>query len=836
MKYLKHAILGLFSLGFLGLIVGIFAVAYIVDYYGKDLPDYAALKEYKPPIITRIYAGDGRLMAEFAQERRVFVPIDEIPALVKHAFIAAEDKNFYKHEGIDFLAIARAMRTNLINIGKGRRQIGASTITQQVVKNFLLTNEATYERKIKEAILAYRMERAMSKDRILELYLNEIFLGSRAYGIAAASQQYFNKALDELTLPEAAYLAALPKAPNNYHPVRHHEAAIKRRNEVIDRMLEDKYVTQAEADLAKVAPLVTVPRDESRIVNAPYFAEEVRRELGTKYGQDSLYQEGMVVRTTINPRLQDIAVRALRDGLQDYDKRHGYRGPLGNISVGVEWENELASFARPEAMLETWDIALVLETGSAEAKLGFSGGNTGSLKLENVKWAKKCLNECYAQGPEPAAVSDVVKKGDVILVEETPEDAKSYILRQVPLIQGAVIAMDPHTGRILAMQGGWTYGTSEYNRATQAKRQPGSSFKPFVYLAALDKGFTPATLVLDAPFVIEDRPGHYWSPQNYSDDFLGPTTLRQGIEKSRNLMTVRLADHIGMETIAEYAKRFGIMDDMQPRLSYALGAGETTLLKMASAYAVLVNGGKKIDPSIIDRIQDRRGATIFQHDARPCIGCGQLIRWDGQGVPDVPDNREQIADPRTAYQMVSILEGVALRGTAVKLKSLNRPLGGKTGTTNESKDTWFVGFSPDLVVGVFMGFDDPRSLGKRETGSSVALPVFKQFMEEALKDVPAMPFRTPPGIKNIRINAETGVRAQPGDSKVIWEAFVQGTEPTAESVMLDDSGVNLMPSSGDPMQNPGTYNPAPGETPYVPQETMPAPTNTETNTGTGGLY
>ena len=576
MKYIWYAFLGLFSIGFLGLIVSIFGVAYIINYYGKDLPEYSQLKEYKPPIITRIYAGDGRLMAEFAQERRVFVPIDEIPALVKHAFIAAEDQNFYKHEGVDFSAIARAMFGNLKAMGSGKRPKGASTITQQVAKNFLLTNEVSYERKIKEAILAYRMEHAMSKDRLLELYLNEIFLGSRAYGVAAAAQQYFNKALDELTIAEAAYLAALPKAPNNYHPVRRREGAIERRNWVINRMREDGYITRAEADLAAVAALETVPRDESKIVNAPYFAEDVRRELGARYGQNSLYQEGLVVRTTIDPRLQDIAVRSLRAGLMAYDQRHGYRGALENMNVSVHWEDDIARVARPEAMLEDWELALVLESDVTEAKLGFAGGTTGKLKLENTKWARKCLNECYAQGPEIKAVSEVVKKGDVIIVEPIKDQKDDYIIRQIPLLQGAIIALDPHTGRILAMQGGWTYGTSEYNRATQARRQPGSSFKPFVYLAGLDKGYTPATLILDAPFVIEDRPGHFWSPQNYSDDFLGPTTIRQGIEKSRNLMTVRLADHVGMETVAEYAKRFGIMDDMKPRLSYALGAGETT--------------------------------------------------------------------------------------------------------------------------------------------------------------------------------------------------------------------------------------------------------------------
>lgn len=824
MKYLWYAFLGLFSLGFLGLIAAIFGFGWVINHYSQDLPDYSQLKEYKPPIITRIYAGDGRLMAEFAQERRVFVPIEEMPPLVKNAFIAAEDKNFYKHEGFDLFAIARAAYLNF----KGESLSGASTITQQVVKNLLLTKDRTYTRKIQELILAYRMEQTITKDRILEIYLNEIFLGARAYGVAAAAQQYFNKSLDELTVAEVAYLAALPKAPNNYHPVRKHAEAVGRRNWVIDRMLDDGFITQAEADLGKVAPLETVPRDESRIVNAPYFAEEVRRELGTKYGQDSLYQEGMVVRTTIDPRLQDIAVRALRTGLQDYDRRHGYRGALKNIGVGVDWENELANFPLPDAMLPEWDIALVLESGANEAKLGFAGGGHGTMKLDGAKWARECLNECYAQGPEITAVNQVLKKGDVILVEKMKDAKSEYELKQIPLIQGAVLAMDPHTGRILAMQGGWTYGTSEYNRATQAKRQPGSSFKPFVYLAALDKGFTPATLVLDAPFVIEDRPGHYWSPQNYSDDFLGPTTIRQGVEKSRNLMTVRLADHVGMETIAEYAKRFGIMDDMLPRLSYALGAGETTLLKMTGAYGELVNGGKKITPSIVDRIQDRRGTTIFQSDNRPCVGCGQLIRWDGQGTPDVPDNREQIADPRTAYQMVSILEGVAQRGTAAKLKALGRPLGGKTGTTNESKDTWFVGFSPDMVVGVFMGFDDPRSLGKRETGSSVALPVFKQFMEEALKDVPAMPFRTPPGIKNIRINAHTGARAMPGDTDVIWEAFVQGNEPTDSAVMIDDSGVTVAPSSGE---SSGGFT-GDGES-FSPPATN---SGEEATTGTGGLY
>jgi penicillin-binding protein 1A len=833
MKYLWYAFLGLFSLGFLGLIAGIGIIVYIFSYYGRDLPDYSQLKDYAPPIVTRLYAGDGRLMAEFAQEKRVFMAIDDIPDLVKHAFIAAEDQNFYSHEGVDITAIVRAAFSNVQNLGTGRRPVGASTITQQVAKNFLLTNEVSYERKIKEAILAYRMERAMSKDRLLELYMNEIYLGSRTYGVAAAALQYFNKGLDEVTIAEAAYLAALPKAPNNYHPVRKHDAAVARRNWVIDRMADDGYITASQAELGKAAPLITTVRDESGIVNAPYFAEEIRRILAAKYGEDSLYQGGLAVRSTIDPRLQEIAVKALRNGLKAYDRRHGYRGPVTHFENVTDWQDKLSKAAAPAAILETWRMAMVLDAGGAEATLGFSDGTKGTLALENAKWARKCLNECYAQGPEIVAVSDVVAKGDVILVEPVEGKKSFYEIQQIPLIQGAIIALDPHTGRTLAMQGGWTYGVSEFNRATQAERQPGSAFKPFIYIAALDHGFTPATLVLDAPFSIEDRPGHFWSPVNYSGEYYGPTPIRVGVEKSRNLMTVRLADHLGMPMISEYAGKYGVTKDMPQHLSMSLGAGETTLLQLSSAYAVFVNGGKKIVPTFIDRIQDRHGATIYKHDERPCHDCGALIKWQAQVTPEVPDAREQIEDPRTAYQMVSILEGVVQRGTGASIKSLGIPLAGKTGTTNESKDTWFIGFSPDLLVGVFAGFDDPRSLGKRETGASIAVPVFKEFMAEALKDTPPMPFRIPPGIRNIQINADTGIRAQPGDKHVIWESFVTGTEPTEQMYILDSRGISPMQTMG-PASNDGS--------PYAPTSTMPpdeAPVFTppeEATTGTGGLY
>jgi len=814
MKYLWYAFLGLFSLGFLGAFAGIALIGYVISYYGRDLPDYGQLKDYKPPIVSRVYAGDGRLMAEFAQEKRVFVPIGSVPDLVKHAFIAAEDKNFYHHQGVDLVAILRAAVRNAKNVGSGRRPEGASTITQQVAKNFLLTNEVSYERKIKEAILAYRMEKAMSKDRLLELYLNEIFLGSRSYGIAAAALQYFNKSLDELTVAEAAYLAALPKAPNNYHPVRHYDAAVQRRNWVVDRMKEEGYVTQAEAEIAQAAPLEVHERNYARNVNAYYFTEEVRRQLVDRYGEDSLYGGGLAVRSTLDPQLQQIAVKSLRDGLMAYDKRHGWRGPLMNFENLDDWQAQIEKTNAPEGLLDNWHLAVVLSVSDSKAKIGLVGGHEGSIPLKNAKWARESRDEGYALGPVVLSVKQVLHKGDVVMVEADEEKKNDYILRQIPLVQGALIAADPHTGRILAMQGGWKYDSSEFNRATQAKRQPGSAFKPFVYLAALEHGFTPATLILDAPFVIEDRPGNFWSPTNYSNEYYGPTPLRMGIEKSRNLMTVRLADYLGMDMVSEYADKFEVTHNMPPMLANSLGAGETTLIDLTMAYAMLVNGGKRVKPILVDRIQDRRGNTVYKQDQRPCQNCGQLIKWQDQDAPQVPDIREQVADPRTAYQMVSILEGVVQRGTGIRIKSLGYPLAGKTGTTNKSKDTWFMGFSPDLVVGVFAGFDEPRSLGKRETGSSVAVPIFKEFMKEALKDTPPIPFRIPPGIRNVQINADTGVRASPGDKRVIWEAFVTGTEPTDDMYILDGRGINLMPTVGAEEGSAGQ----------------------QATTGTGGLY
>ncbi len=818
MKFLWHGILTLISLGFLGLIAGIIGIVGIFTYYSANLPNHETLKDYEPPIVTRIYAADGRLAAEFAQEKRVFVPIENMPDLLKQAFIATEDKKFYHHNGVDFLAITRAMLRNIKNIGTGRRPEGASTITQQVAKNFLLSGEVSYIRKIKEAILASRMEKALSKDSILELYLNEIYLGQRTYGVAAAALEYFGKSLSDLTIAQMAYLATLPKGPNNYHPVYKHDAALARRNWIIDRMAIEGYIDLAQADKAKAEPLEKAERDETRSVEAPYFSEEVRRTLLNHYGEDKLYKGGLVVRSTLDAKLQEIAQQSLRKGLEAYDRRHGYRGPHMQLETLDDWRNKLANITRPLEMLDHWSLGLVLKINESDDKatLGFSKKDipNGVLNLDAVKWARAYVDN-YERGPEITKISDVVSVGDIIMVRKSSY-GENYGLKQIPKVQGALMAMDPHTGRVLAMQGGWKYryGSSEFNRATQAKRQPGSAFKPFVYMAALDNGFTPATLVLDAPFVIEDRPGHFWSPTNYSDKYFGPTPLRVGVEKSKNLMTVRLADYLGMDVIAEKAKLFGIHEDMPRLLSYSLGAGETKLINMVSAYGEIVNGGKKITPSLVDRVQDRRGNTVFQHDERPCQDCGSLIRWEGQATPIPPDAREQIEDPRTAYQMTSILQGVVQRGTGVRIRSLGRPLAGKTGTTNASKDAWFVGFSPDLVVGVYIGFDVPQSLGKRETGSSVAVPIFKDFMQDALAGEPIIPFRTPPGIRNVRINAKTGNRAQPNDEKVIWESFVEGTEPTDQIFMLNGKTISNIPSVNALPGNPGHA----------------------AHTGTGGLY
>ncbi|EWY39953.1 penicillin-binding protein 1A [Skermanella stibiiresistens SB22] len=806
---------------------------FAIHHFSQGLPEYTQLADYQPPTVTRVHAGDGRVLAEFATERRVFIPIEAMPKRVIRGFISAEDQNFYSHRGVDFVAILRAMVTNVENIATGRRMIGASGITQQVAKNFLLTNEVSFERKIKEAILAFRMEQAFSKDRILELYLNEIFLGNRSYGVAAAALNYFNKPLDELTIAEAAYLAALPKAPNNYHPVRQHDAAIARRNWVIGRMQEDGAITAEEAAEAKAEPLEVRRRDETDYVTADYFAEEVRRELLARFGERSLYEGGYSVRTTVDPKLQDIATSSLRDGLIAYDRKHGWRGSVGKLESFDNWSKQLTDMAVPPGG-EIWRMAAVLEVEADEALIGLADGAKGRVPLAELKWARRWV-EGERTGPEVKRAGDVVAKGDVILVEPVTKDAKGkdlpagvYGLRQIPAVQGGLVAMDPHTGRVLAMSGGFSSRISVFNRATQALRQPGSSFKPFVYMAALDNGFTPSSLVMDAPFAIQPGPGQpLWRPQNYSEDYLGATTLRVGIEKSRNVMTVRLANSVGMDKVANYAERFGIVDKLPRVLSMSLGAGETTVLRMTTAYSMIVNGGKKVVPAFIDRIQDHTGKVVFKHDTRPCPSCSGIEWSPDMAVPDVPDARESVIDPRTAYQMVSILEGVVQRGTAKTIASIGKPLAGKTGTTNDALDAWFVGFSPDLAVGLYIGFDQPRSLGAKETGGTLSAPVFKDFMADALKGEPATPFRMPPGIRLVRVDAATGQLAEPGQRNAIWEAFKPGTEPReGDYYVLDGSDV----AAGGSV-NGGAYLP-PGSVPPPGRGQDPAPASS----GTGGLY
>lgn len=755
--------------------VAVVAAFITVQFYTRDLPDHEKLATYEPPLATRVYAGDGRLLAEYATEKRAFVPIDLMPEPLIRAFVSAEDKNFFTHPGIDVIGIGRAALTNLTNLGTDRRPVGASTITQQVAKNFLLTNEVSLKRKIREAILAFRISNAFSKERILELYLNQIYLGRGAYGVAAAAVVYFDKGLNELTLSECAFLAALPKAPNNYDPDRHPEAALGRRDWVLRRMVDDGVISSADAESAAAQPIVVRSRT-TETVRADFFAEEVRREIVQRYREQGLYEGGLVVHSTIDPRLQAIADRTLRDGLETYDRRHGWRGPVGRLEgdAKIPWQQRLAAVAPPPGLGEH-ELAAVLKVDAKAAQIGLKSGEIGAIPFELMSWARPAITQ-RRLGEAPRGAGQVVKVNDVVVVEPV---GKAFALRQIPLVDGALVALDPHTGRVLAMAGGYDYARSEFNRATQALRQPGSAFKPIVYLAALEAGFTPTSIVLDAPITFSQGPGlPPWSPSNYAERFYGPTTLRVGLEQSRNVMTVRLANSIGMKRVADAARRLGVFDDMPQHLANALGAGETTLLRLTAAYGSLVNGGHGLQPSLIDRIQDRYGRTVFRHDPRPCPEC-RAFEWANQAVPTIEDQRPAVTDPHSAYQIVSMLEGVVQRGTGKAVKAVDKPIAGKTGTSNDSKDTWFIGFAPDLVVGVFVGFDEPKSLGARETGGAVAAPIFRDFISEALANAPATPFRIPPGILLVRVDAQSGRPADTSGEHVILEAFKPGTEPGA---------------------------------------------------------
>ncbi|TVR95397.1 MAG: penicillin-binding protein 1A [Rhodospirillales bacterium] len=792
-RFLVRVLAGLFGITFLAVLGGVAVIAAIIYGYSSDLPDYAQLADYEPPVTTRVYAGDGRLLAEYAIERRVFRPLDAMPQMVIDAFLSAEDKNYFSHPGVDARGVVRAAITNLQNWGTDRRLVGASTITQQVAKNFLLGSDVSFERKIKEAILSFRIEKAFTKEHILELYLNQIYLGRGAYGVTAAALNYFNKSLDELTLAEAAFLAALPKAPANYDPVRHPGAAKGRRDWVIGRMLDDGHISPAEAREAWTAPIDLRRRAETEFVSADYYAEDIRREIAARYGERALYEGGLAVRASLEPRLQEIAERELRRGLEAYDRAHGWRGAiarLDGLSEGASpeaWADRLAAVPRPPD-LGNWRLAVVLRLTGEFAEVGLDGQTVGRIPFAEMRWARRGLRD-QRVGPSPRRPADVLSVGDVVAVEAVEgEDRAAFALRQIPDVDGALVALDPHTGRILAMAGGYTYARSQFNRATQALRQPGSAFKPFVYLAALEAGYTPSTIILDAPISFDQGPGlPRWTPSNYSRQFYGPTTMRVGLEKSRNVMTVRLAQSVGMARVGDTAERFGIFDRMPSHLSYALGAGETTLLRLTAAYAMLVNGGKKITPTLIDRVQDRHGRTVFRHDDRDCPGC-RPGAWANQPLPQLPDRRETVTDPASAYQVVSMLQGVVQRGTGQRIAVLGRPIAGKTGTTNDIKDTWFIGFTPDLAVGVFVGFDEPRTLGRGETGASVASPIFRDFMAAALEDTPAVPFRVPSGVRLVRVDAGTGRAVSGGGRNVIFEAFKPGTVPTGRQEVLRGSG------------------------------------------------
>jgi penicillin-binding protein 1A len=787
----------LFGAGCILFFAGIAVVSYVVWDVAKDLPNYDALAKYEPPVMTRVHAGDGQLLAEYARERRLYVPINAVPDLMIRAILSAEDKNFFEHNGIDIQGIFRAVLTNVRNANSSKRLVGASTITQQVAKNFLLSSDRTIERKLKEALLALRIEQAFSKDQILELYLNKIYLGLGSYGVAAASLNYFSKPLDQLSIAQIAYLAALPKAPSNYHPFKQTKRALARRNWVIERMMENGYITEQQAEAEKATGLeVSLRPYGARLFAADSFAEEVRRRIIKLFGENKLYDGGLSVRTTLNPKMQVWARNALVDGLVAYDRRKGWRGAVANINYQGDWGTKVSKI-KAISDIAPWRLAVVLEISDKQAKIGLQptrleNGDlskerlTAEIPLKEMLWARKEISSKKGGwvGEKIKKTSDVLKLGDVVYVAPVEKNKTQWRLMQVPKVDGGIVALDPHTGRIYALVGGFSYASSQFNRAVQAERQPGSSFKPFVYAAALEQGYTPSSLVMDAPLAV-DQGGALgvWQPKNYGGKFSGPSTLRKGIERSRNVMTVRLAQDIGMETVADYSRRFGIYDNLPQVLSMSLGAGETTLLKMTAGFGMLVNGGKKITPTLIDRVQDRYGRTIYRHDNRPCNQC-TATSWQGQEEPELIDIREKVLDPLTAYQITSMLEGVVQRGTGSAVKVVGKPLGGKTGTTNDEKDAWFVGFSPDLAVGVFIGFDNPKSMGRGATGGQLAAPVFRDFMIKALAGKPGSPFRIPDGINLIPINVDTGQMAALGEEGVILEAFKPGTQPGFDNVIL----------------------------------------------------
>tara|TARA_B100000686_G_C16764060_1_gene960621 strand:+ start:4 stop:2358 length:2355 start_codon:yes stop_codon:yes gene_type:complete len=766
--FVKKLFLAAFTLLILSFVIA-FSILWV---FSNDLPNYKFLLNYEPPVSSRLHAGDGQLMAEFALQKRLFVPFEAIPKNVINSFLSAEDKNFFKHPGIDAKGVTRAIINNLKNYLKSRRLEGASTITQQVAKNFLLSNEVTFKRKFKEAILAFRIERALSKERIMELYLNEIYLGQGAYGIAAASLEYFDKPINKLSYEEAALLAALPKAPSRYNPFKYKEVSKKRRNLVLKNLYKNKYISIDQYNDLIKKDINLKPRKVKLVEETNYYSEEVRRILSDNYGYEKLYKGGLSIRTPLNPIYQVEAVKALREGLELYDRRHGWRGVLANKKDDQNWFSSLSKLQLEKNL--NWKIAKVIKVQKFLLDIDIEQKENGKINFETINWTKKNFKEIF-------------KPGDIVYVKKIKDN--EWELKQLPKANGAIVVMDPFTGRVLSLVGGFSYNLSEFNRATQASRQPGSAFKPFVYALALENGYTPSSLVLDAPMVMEQGTDlKLWKPENYGKKFYGPSTLRTGLEKSRNLMTVRVAQKVGIEKIINITKKLNIYENPEKLLSISLGSAETTLLKLTSAYCTFVNGGKKIIPIMIDRIQDRRGKTIFNSDRRKCTKC-ERISYLSDEVPKIEDNFKQIISPETAYQMISMLEGVVQRGTGRKLKHLNLNLAGKTGTTNNNTDTWFIGFTSKLVVGIYVGFDEPDSLGKYETGGKTAMPIFKSFILNSISKQEATPFKVPDGIVMMVVDPATGQKVGFNSKNSIYESF---KEKDIRKVDIEDNSNDMI--------------------------------------------
>ncbi len=742
--------------------------------YSNKLPDYKYLKSYKPPVSSKLYSGDGVLVSDFSAEKRIFVPYESIPQIVINAFLSAEDKNFFKHPGVDAKGVIRAFKNNVFNLLNSKRLQGASTITQQVAKNFLLNNEVSIDRKIKEAILAFRIERVLSKQRIIELYLNQIYLGEGSYGIASASLRYFNKSINELNYSEAALLAALPKAPSRYNPYKNKKLAKYRRNLVINNLLENSYIDNKLYNELINSEIKLRKRKRIYFEDSRYFVEEVRKKVINIYGFEQVYKKGFNIKTPVNLNLQNIATQALRNGLEKYDRRRGWRGPLLNKKINKNWTEGLDQFNLEKSF--GWELAIIKRIDKFEIIIETEENKNGTIKNEDINWTRKSLNQLFSIG-------------DVIYVKKINEG--NYSLKQIPLANGGIVIMDPFSGRILAMSGGFSFKKSEFNRTTQAFRQPGSAFKPFIYALALENNFTPSTLILDAPIVLDQGTDlKMWKPKNYGKKFYGSSTLRTGVEKSRNLMTVRVAQELGIDKIISFSKKLKIYENPKELISISLGSEETTLLKMTTAYCSFVNGGKLVEPILIDRIQDSEGNTIFKDEKRICDNCDQ-ISFNGSNIPKIRDNYKNIFSPQTAYQMTSILEGVIKRGTGRGLKDLNLQIAGKTGTTNKNTDAWFIGFTSNLVIGVYVGHDNPKSLGKKETGSRAAMPIFKEFVKNAVNNYEARPFKVAKGIKMMVVDSNTGKKADFGSKKTIIESFKEVQIENISNIDIYDQDYKL---------------------------------------------